>query len=90
MGMAEPHGKDENATKEGEIMTEADASTARRHEPPPPSSYVETHCKICAAGWTRTGEGGGQVVVCLLDREKVSPQLSSCSKFEREDALPRS
>jgi len=51
------------------------------------SAYVKTHCATCAAGWTRTGEEGEKVYVCLLDREPVWPQMTNCDRYEQRDDL---
>jgi hypothetical protein len=48
------------------------------------SHYVMTHCTTCLAGWTRKDESGRVVIVCLLDREPVWPEMTSCSRFETE------
>jgi hypothetical protein len=50
------------------------------------SDFAMTHCRRCVAGWTRTIESGALAVVCLLDREPVPPNLTSCNRYElRED-----
>jgi len=49
------------------------------------SDYVKTHCATCAAGWTRTGEDGVKVYVCLLDREPVWPQMIECDRYEKRE-----
>lgn len=45
-------------------------------------SYVTTHCRRCAAGWTRTRADGGTITVCLLDREVVFAGLANCDRYE--------
>lgn len=45
-----------------------------------------THCATCAAGWTRQQKDGGVIVVCLLDREKVLPEMTSCDRYEPRQA----
>jgi hypothetical protein len=50
--------------------------------PPTTSNFAETHCAICAAGWTRTSEAGKTIRVCLLDRERISPMLTGCDRFK--------
>jgi hypothetical protein len=44
----------------------------------------------CAAGWTRCGQEA-DVVVCLLDREPVFTNMTSCNRFEskQKQALPK-
>jgi len=44
--------------------------------------YAETHCRRCAAGWTRQGKEGGVLTVCLLDREPVLGDMTHCDRFE--------
>jgi len=46
------------------------------------SGFVLSHCMNCAAGWTRTGTGGGTLTVCLLDREPVLDGMTDCSHYE--------
>lgn len=50
--------------------------------PGPISGFAATHCMICEAGWTRRSADGGVVVICLLDREKVWPQMIACDRYE--------
>jgi len=52
------------------------------------SNYAKTHCKICAAGWTRTGINGEEIIICLLDREQVWQAMEKCSRYERMDGTP--
>ena len=47
--------------------------------------YAETHCRRCAMGWTRKGEKGGVLTVCLLDREPVLDDMTHCDRFEAKD-----
>jgi hypothetical protein len=49
------------------------------------SSFAKTQCTTCAAGWTRRGPKDGMIVVCLLDREPVWPEMTDCDRFERRD-----
>lgn len=56
---------------------------------PAATDYATTHCRVCAAGWTRTGIKGGVVTVCLLDRERVMADMTSCDRFELRDTLAR-
>ncbi len=51
------------------------------------SSYVETHCMTCAAGWTRRDEEGRSIVVCLLNREPVWPDMVHCNRYQPDEAL---
>jgi hypothetical protein len=46
------------------------------------SSFVETRCQTCKAGWTRQAKDGGVVVICLIDREPAWPQMVSCDRYE--------
>jgi hypothetical protein len=61
-----------------------------RHRPnwQTPTGYAATHCKNCEAGWTRTGKEGGELTVCLLDREPVLADMTSCDKYEPRAAKP--
>ncbi len=49
---------------------------------PKPPSFAETHCRNCAAGWTRIGAEGGFLTVCLLDREPVWADMTGCDRYE--------
>ena len=51
-----------------------------------PTGYAASHCMNCKAGWTRTGEKGGVLTVCLLDREQVLADMTDCNRFEPMDA----
>lgn len=51
------------------------------------TGYAATHCRNCAAGWTRTGKEGGVLTVCLLDREPVLDSMVDCDRFESRDEL---
>lgn len=53
-----------------------------------PTGYAASHCRNCAAGWTRTGKEGGVLTVCLLDREPVLADMTHCDRFERKEAAP--
>lgn len=82
-GLAEPFGRNQHATQAGRAqptMTDQpellQAST---------SSYVRTHCVICKAGWVRKSAEGGMVVICLLDREPVWPQMVNCDRYEARE-----
>ena len=51
-----------------------------------PTGYAASHCRTCAAGWTRTGKDGC-LTVCLLDREPVLADMTNCDRYEsREQA----
>lgn len=53
-----------------------------------PTEFATTHCMQCQAGWTRSG-ADAKVIVCLLDREAVFPNMTSCDRFEpREQKRP--
>lgn len=47
-----------------------------------PTGYAASHCRKCNMGWTRTGEEGGAITVCLLDREPVLAGMTHCDRFE--------
>jgi hypothetical protein len=47
------------------------------------SDFVASHCMTCAAGWTRRSAAGGVIVVCLLDREPVWPDMDGCDRYEQ-------
>jgi hypothetical protein len=51
-----------------------------------PTGYAASHCTTCAMGWTRTGTEGGQLTICLLDREPVLLDMKNCDRFEPKDA----
>jgi len=53
----------------------------------PPTDFAVSHCMNCAAGWTRSGQGAN-VVVCLLDREPVFTNMTSCTRFEPKQKHP--
>ena len=53
------------------------------------SPYVMTHCTTCLAGWTRKDDDGQVVIVCLLDREPVWPEMTTCDRFESKDDPPK-
>ena len=46
------------------------------------TSYATTHCRNCAAGWTRRTADGGIKTVCLLDREAVLVGLVECDRYQ--------
>ena len=50
-----------------------------------PSAFAERFCMNCAAGWTRTGKDGGLLIVCLLDREPVIPDMIGCDHYEPKE-----
>ena len=50
-----------------------------------PTGYAATHCMNCEAGWVRAGKEGA-VVMCLLDREPVLADMTSCNRFEPKEA----
>ena len=51
------------------------------------TDYPTTHCKRCLAGWSRLAPDGSGVVVCLLDREPVLPNMIFCDRFEAREEL---
>ncbi len=52
------------------------------HEPQAPSTFCVKHCMKCQAGWTRSTSLGATVVICLLNREPVLPNITACNKFK--------
>ena len=57
----------------------------------PPRDFAKTHCIHCKAGWTRTGNSGKALTVCLLDREPVLSGMADCDRYEprSKEAPPR-
>jgi hypothetical protein len=53
-----------------------------------PTGYAASHCRRCAAGWTRTGTKGAVLTVCLLDREPVLAEMADCDRFEAKEPAP--
>ncbi len=49
------------------------------------TGYAASHCRTCAAGWTRIGKEGGVLTVCLLDREPVLADMTGCDRFEAKE-----
>jgi hypothetical protein len=49
------------------------------------SDFAVTHCMRCQAGWTRTIANGAKAVFCLLDREPVPANMTSCDRYELRD-----
>jgi hypothetical protein len=49
-----------------------------------PTGYAASHCRNCDLGWTRTGKGGGAVTICLLNREPVLADMTSCDRYEQK------
>ena len=49
-----------------------------------PKGFAASHCRKCAAGWTRTGADGGELTVCLLDREPVLADMTGCDHYEEK------
>jgi len=47
-----------------------------------PAGFAASHCCKCEAGWTRTGAEGGELTMCLLDREPVLADMTGCDRFE--------
>ena len=47
-----------------------------------PTDFACTHCMQCTAGWTRRGENGAQIVVCLLDQQPVLTNMTDCDRYE--------
>ena len=52
-----------------------------------PQGFGASHCRRCKAGWTRTGEGDKALTVCLLDREPILADMTSCDRFEEKEPL---
>lgn len=63
-------------------------STARGQSSEKFSPYVVTRCTTCEAGWTRKDGDGKMVVVCLLDREPVWPEMVACDRFTPRSEPP--
>lgn len=53
----------------------------------PNTEFARTHCMNCAAGWTRSGDDGARLIVCLLDREPVLTNMTSCDRYEPKEEL---
>ncbi len=54
-----------------------------------PTDFAITNCMQCQAGWTRCGENGAKIIVCLLDREPVLTTMPACDRYEmRWEDLP--
>jgi len=83
-GLAEPFGKNQNATQAGREIPPM-TNGAPEQLQAGISSYARTHCTTCKAGWVRKGPEGGLAVFCLLDREPVWPQMVDCDRFEQRD-----
>ena len=49
-----------------------------------PQGFAASHCRNCGYGWTRTG-AGGELTVCLLDREPVLADMTGCDHFEAKE-----
>jgi hypothetical protein len=57
--------------------------------PGTPTDFATTHCMQCEAGWTRSGQGAS-VIICLLDREPVFTNMTSCDHYQpRKRPLPK-
>jgi hypothetical protein len=50
-----------------------------------PDGFAASHCRKCAGGWTRTGAEGGELTVCLLDREPVLAEMTGCDHYEEKE-----
>lgn len=53
------------------------------------SNYVETHCRICAAGQTITRDSGDKASYCLLLRDWMTgprgqPLITDCDRYEEK------
>ncbi len=46
------------------------------------SIFSETHCKNCQAGFMRTTSEGKTYLMCLIDREPVLRNLTTCNKYK--------
>ncbi len=54
-----------------------------------PTDFVTTHCMKCEASFARKGTGGGQITICLIDRELVLPNMTDCNRYEpKEEKRP--
>ena len=47
-----------------------------------PQGFAQSHCMNCALSWTRGGKDGGDLVICLLDREPVLDDMVRCDRYE--------
>ena len=50
-----------------------------------PSEFAQSHCMKSEAGWTRRSKHGAYLVLCLLDRDPVLPEMAACDRFERKE-----
>jgi hypothetical protein len=50
-----------------------------------PQGFAASHCRNCAAGWTRTGKDDAVLTVCLLDREPVLMDMTGCDRYELKE-----
>ena len=49
-----------------------------------PQGFGLSHCMNCALSWTRDGDNGAALVICLLDHEPVLDAMKGCSRFEEQ------
>ena len=49
-----------------------------------PTGFAASHCMNCKAGWIRTKEEGA-LIICLLDRQPIPSNLTTCSRYEAKD-----
>jgi hypothetical protein len=54
-----------------------------------PSGFGASHCMKCKAGWTRDGERGSALTVCLLDREPIMAEMTGCDRYEPKTGQTR-
>ena len=62
-----------------------------QHQPPlwrTPTGFAAEHCLKCDLGWNRIGPSGGSLTVCLLDREPVLAEMTSCDRYEPKGGKP--
>jgi hypothetical protein len=49
------------------------------------SRFSDTHCMNCQAGWVRKTAAGKTLLMCLIDRELVLPDLNGCNMFKPKE-----
>jgi len=50
------------------------------------TDYAATHCAQCVAGWKRTSNSGGAVLLCRLDNQPILTGLTDCDRYEPKTA----
>jgi hypothetical protein len=49
-----------------------------------PIGFAADHCLKCELGWTRAS-AQGELTFCLLDREPVLTDMTSCDRYEAKE-----